>query len=259
MLCVHIRKNLRQGLLIAAIVIVVCLLCALYGLGLNVYRESQILSQRLPYTYSNIYASVSSTAEDWLQSSNTYFNEEMCVSQICYEFLDNQDLLHFTYCWKRTNLTAEPSRSVCHFLNARDRAPVALASFPGSGNTWVRGLLQAATGVCTGTIYCDSTLRRSGFPGENLRSGKTLVVKTHQTEPRWTGVYYPPGTVDKYFKKTKNNPVYSSAIFIIRNPFHAIVAEWNRLITVNQSNNHILSVGESYFSEYVFSVSMFLC
>ena len=27
---------------------------------------------------------------------------------------------------------------------------MALASFPGSGNTWVRGLLETATGICTG-------------------------------------------------------------------------------------------------------------
>ena len=175
----------------------------------------------------NIYVSISSTAEDRLQSSNTYFNEEKCGSQICYEFLDKQDLLHFTYCWKRTNLTAEPSRSVCHFLNARDRAPVALASFHGSGNTWVRGLLQAATDVCTGAIYCDTTLRRSGFPGESLGSGKTLVIKTHQTNPN-----YPPKIVDKHFEKKRADiPVYSSAICIIRNPLNALVAEWNRLIT----------------------------
>ena len=38
----------------------------------------------------------------------------------------------------------------CHFINGSRRAPVALASFPGSGNTWVRGLLEMATGVCTG-------------------------------------------------------------------------------------------------------------
>ena len=30
------------------------------------------------------------------------------------------------------------------------RGPVGLVSFPGSGNTWVRGLLQQATGICTG-------------------------------------------------------------------------------------------------------------
>ena len=29
---------------------------------------------------------------------------------------------------------------------------MALASFPGSGNTCVRGLLEKATGICTGEI-----------------------------------------------------------------------------------------------------------
>ena len=38
----------------------------------------------------------------------------------------------------------------CHFINGNKRAAVALASFPGSGNTWVRQLLEKATGICTG-------------------------------------------------------------------------------------------------------------
>ncbi len=38
----------------------------------------------------------------------------------------------------------------CHFMNGSSRSAVALASFPGSGNTWARGLLEKATGVCTG-------------------------------------------------------------------------------------------------------------
>ena len=40
----------------------------------------------------------------------------------------------------------------CHFINGTRRAAVALASFPGSGNTWVRGLLEKTTGVCTGKL-----------------------------------------------------------------------------------------------------------
>ena len=39
----------------------------------------------------------------------------------------------------------------CHFMDGRERAPVALVSFPGSGNTWLRGLLEQATGICTGS------------------------------------------------------------------------------------------------------------
>ena len=41
----------------------------------------------------------------------------------------------------------------CHFMNGRGRLPVALASFPGSGNTWVRGLIEKVTGICTGEMY----------------------------------------------------------------------------------------------------------
>ena len=143
-----------------------------------------------------------------VHASQSVFKRVKCKSQLCYEFLDKLDLRHFSFCWKRANMEKETAQSTCHFLNASDRAPVALASFPGSGNTWVRGLLQIATDVCTGGIYCDTTLRKNGYPGESLRSGKTLVVKTHQTDPRWTGVYYPPNTTDKYFKIVSNIPVY---------------------------------------------------
>lgn len=41
----------------------------------------------------------------------------------------------------------------CRFLDGQGRLPVALASFPGSGNTWTRGLLQKVTGICTGNIH----------------------------------------------------------------------------------------------------------
>ena len=45
---------------------------------------------------------------------------------------------------------------------------VALASFPGSGNTWLRYLLQQATGIVTGSIYMDNELYKHGFPGRNF-------------------------------------------------------------------------------------------
>ena len=40
--------------------------------------------------------------------------------------------------------------SKCCFMDGSKRAAVALVSHPGSGNTWIRGLLEKATGVCTG-------------------------------------------------------------------------------------------------------------
>lgn len=188
------------------------------------------------------------------KTSSVYASaRKKCKNRICREHLSKSDLDHFSYCWRKSRLTTEPTRSLCHFINGTNRAPIALASFPGSGNTWVRGLLQWATGICTGAIYCDTTLRANGYPGESLRSGNTLVVKTHQIDPRWTGVVYPPNMTDSYFKKESHIPVYDAAILLIRNPFHALVAEWNRLMTVNMTDNHINTVGANFFREFNYS------
>ena len=38
----------------------------------------------------------------------------------------------------------------------------ALVSFPGSGNTWVRYLLETASGIFTGSIYIDRRIISKG-------------------------------------------------------------------------------------------------
>ena len=40
--------------------------------------------------------------------------------------------------------------------------PIALASFPGTGNTWLRYLIESITGIFTGSVYNDERLRRKG-------------------------------------------------------------------------------------------------
>ena len=57
----------------------------------------------------------------------------------------------------------------------------ALASSPGSGNTWTRYLIQQISGYATGAIYTDSALRQSDFPGEGFYNGKVIAIKTHQS------------------------------------------------------------------------------
>ena len=57
----------------------------------------------------------------------------------------------------------------------------ALASSPGSGNTWTRHLIQQFSGYVTGSIYTDSVLRKNDFPGENFYDGRVIVIKTHET------------------------------------------------------------------------------
>lgn len=53
------------------------------------------------------------------------------------------------------------------FLPSRAKQLVALASFPGAGNTWARHLIELATGFYTGSYYFDGSLYNKG-EGETL-------------------------------------------------------------------------------------------
>lgn len=65
-----------------------------------------------------------------------------------------------------------PDNHSCRPLRYRAVNPerdgvIALASYPGSGNTWLRYLLQQATGIITGSIYLAPRLLANGFPGRH--------------------------------------------------------------------------------------------
>ena len=108
--------------------------------------------------------------QDTYAHNNNYFLSKLCSDPLCTNFFSERDLGNFTACWRRTQAayskrsakTAKAAQvlssnqpapwfSECRFMNGSGRSPVGLVSFPGSGNTWVRGLLQKATGICTGT------------------------------------------------------------------------------------------------------------
>lgn len=83
--------------------------------------------------------------------------DHICEDVLCSEFLNQEDLNGVSRClkmFKHCQLANDkgPTRApTCHFVNGTSRAGnVALISFPGSGNTWTRGLLEKATGICTG-------------------------------------------------------------------------------------------------------------
>lgn len=52
------------------------------------------------------------------------------------------------------------------FLPARSKQFIALASFPGAGNTWARHLIELATGFYTGSYYFDGSLYNKGEKGQ---------------------------------------------------------------------------------------------
>lgn len=81
-----------------------------------------------------------------------------------------------------------------------------MASYPRSGNTWVRFLLEAVTGERCGSIYADRIMPRNAHG---------LVIKTHALD----------------------SADYSRAIHLVRNPFDAIESHfhWKREIAGDQT------------------------
>ena len=84
----------------------------------------------------------------FVKSTNTSCSDEHCT-----QFLSSEEKRRFEGCTNKITTRNTPLRDgSCRFMNGSARPTVALASFPGSGNTWVRGLLQKTTGICTGII-----------------------------------------------------------------------------------------------------------
>lgn len=98
----------------------------------------------------------------------------------------------------------------------------ALASFPSSGNTWIRYLIEGATGIFTGSLYDDSSLIRKGMYGEGVmyNSGMTILQKSHG---------YTTGDAMKLPHEQRINQNHMDelshqGVLIIRNPFKALIS-----------------------------------
>ena len=148
-----------------------------------------------------------------------------CTDPHCTSYLLDEDYWSFMICqqWteKKTKISHLDINATCRFMKGVTRQPVGLVSVPGSGNTWVRGLLEIATGICTGSIYCDHPLRNEGMIGEYVKTGRVLIVKTHTSDYQWNEAILE--------ERNEDDALYESAILLIRNPFNAFIAEWNRL------------------------------
>ncbi len=167
-------------------------------------------------------------------------HKSSCNDKLCTNLLSTSSYKFYEECKKlMTQMKNQTDISYykCAFRDGRGRDPVALVSCPGSGNTWVRGLLEKATGICTGAIYCDPDLRAKGFKGESIHDGSVLVIKTHVPVPQWKDA--------KITRRILKNPLFGSAILLIRNPFDALVAEENRL----RSKGHVTLINISRFGE----------
>ena len=108
---------------------------------------------------------------------------------------------------------------------------VGLLSWPGSGNSWVRQMLETATGIYTGAWYCDSNYINAGMLGEGVKNKNILLMKIHFPEYGWV--------------------LPEKVMYLVRNPFDCIVAEWNRIQHENKDfeMQHTATVSPESFGE----------
>lgn len=156
------------------------------------------------------------------------------------KYLDHTSLSEFYQCHPSDKTYSNSSIKWCSQRTFRHiKSPlIALISFHGSGNTWLRYLLEQATGIFTGSIYCDGLLK-SVFPGESIASGNVIAIKTHNADTRALpiGVQVAAGR-EKYHK----------AILLVRNPFDALISEANRRWnSIKSINGHIGLADETSF------------
>ncbi|XP_047488879.1 WSC domain-containing protein 1-like [Penaeus chinensis] len=123
--------------------------------------------------------------------------------------------------WKDDNTSVSCRNYKTRFAKGLPRTY--LVSFPGSGNTWIRYLLEAASGVFTGSVYTDAEIRNAGYLGEGDRadSGRTLVQKTHGGA--LTKAHN--DLVSRYNFIKADVPV----VLIIRDPARALLSYWKFL------------------------------
>ena len=88
------------------------------------------------------------------QPNLPYSHKHICKLPKCMGYFTEEDIVRYKKCPKVQPAGQEYElKGDCEFMRGEGRAPVALASLPGSGNTWIRGLLEKATGICTGELY----------------------------------------------------------------------------------------------------------
>ena len=111
--------------------------------------------------------------------------------------------------------------------------PPLLWTFPGAGNTWLRMLLDFATGVYTGSVYGDMSLLPL-LPGEGRCDRPVIAVKAHPIHIDSNDFVLAQGGLLRL--NTTRKPQYikcssfrfDSAIAVVRDPYAAIWAEYKR-------------------------------
>ncbi|KAJ8609555.1 hypothetical protein CTAYLR_006030 [Chrysophaeum taylorii] len=127
---------------------------------------------------------------------------------------------------------------MARFLEEGDEAygkeTVVLASYPRSGNSLLRGLIERMTGVVTGsdtvpTRTLSKALQEYGVRGEGIIDDRVHVVKTHFPERRGLAPF-----------------AAHRAILLVRNPWDVIDSYFNMTLT----NSHTTTMHDSQYERF---------
>ena len=155
----------------------------------------------------------------------------------------------------RPKLYTKGSNEICKknfaskrfYLETERKLPPIFYSFPGSGNTWGRLLIEFATGIYSGSIYNDKSLFDI-MPGEYTCSWRVSVIKVHPHTHGYKSGENPFG-LGQHFKSDNDKCVkgnvlkFKRAVFLIRDPYDSIWSEFQRRV----SKSHVSGILKSEF------------
>ena len=134
------------------------------------------------------------------------------------------------------NVVSEMKENACKQFAVRkllprsnfERTPPILYTMPGSGNTWCRLLIEYSTGVLSGSVYNDPTLKTL-FPGEFLCNTRESVIKVHPHTHPWQRMNKSTYLMSDLNKcKEGHVRIMKKSIHLVRDPYSAIFSEYQR-------------------------------
>ena len=123
---------------------------------------------------------------------------------------------------------------------------MALVSFPRSGNSWLRQLIEAMTGVFTGSFYNANILKEDFWGESSWRDGTTIVQKTHH-RAFVTENYQ---VLDLSWRLAHMAHFKNKALMIVRDPYKALMSYWH----MKKSNTLTESADPKEFQNSSFDV-----
>lgn len=152
--------------------------------------------------------------------------------------------------------SGEMGRKKCQSLYGKRRyltpaeqsqIPALIYTFPGSGNTWVRLLVEYATGIYTGSLYNDVSIMTE-MPGERYCSYAVSAIKAHPNHFTASTLLSRDDTFEgevinkraRIFPKKcleSRSPIthFGRAVYLMRDPFASIYSETMRQVKPNGS------------------------